>query len=324
MNSPKHSLLPHVLLALVAPALAQVTPSAPAEPAPRLAQDSAPPKPKKETRDETHQRRMLEEKGAFETRLAAIDAELLLHDREHPFKEDWANAYAGEYSGGDGLGMNLSLKLAPESGVAFRWTSCLGIVDENHAKISKADESGLWLKPAIDPKLIWRSHIDDRMYFVNWRSRRFLVSRSLMIDFCNKCNRGWSDSDLARWFPSAPRTGDIDPAEPPQVPGEYSQFLRASPLQAEAIAVRDLATRDWEPGEITLVTTCVVELNIGNSEGVYKDLMFYSIAGQTNAEITITEVREHTSLGALRLYSRKGERPPQPEKGWRFKSADLE
>lgn len=305
--------------------------------APALAQDANPQKtsaaepterdssaPRRETRDETHQRRMLEEKGAFEARLAAIDVELLLHDREHPFKEDWAHAYAGEYSGGDGLGMNLSLKLAPESGVAFRWTSCLGIVDENHAEITKADDSGLWLKPAIDPTLLPRSYIDERMYFVNWRSRRFLVSRSLMIDFCNKCNRGWSDSDLARWCPSAPRTGDIDPAEPPRVPSEYSQFLRDKPLHAEAIAVRDLATRDWESGEISLITTAIVELNIGHADGVYEQLKFLSIPGQTNAELEIIEVHEHTSLGRLHLYSKKGEAPPKPDKGWRFKSADLE
>src|SRR5438477_12939061 len=44
--------------------------------------------------------------------------------------------WAGEYYFGDGLGVNVSLALAPESGFVFSWHGCLGLYDLNYGDVA--------------------------------------------------------------------------------------------------------------------------------------------------------------------------------------------
>ena len=49
----------------------------------------------------------------------------------HLKNHDWA----GEYFFGDGLGVNVSLALAPDSGFVFSWHGCLGLYDLNYGAV---------------------------------------------------------------------------------------------------------------------------------------------------------------------------------------------
>ncbi|MCC6229218.1 MAG: hypothetical protein IT432_08340 [Phycisphaerales bacterium] len=327
MNGFKHTLLTNLLLALVAPALAQVTPPKPAEPAPPAPpapQDSVPPKPKKETRDEAHQRRMLEEQGAMKRRRAAIDAELLLHDRDHPFSEDWANKYAGEYNGGDGLGMNFTVKFAPESGFYFRQYGCTGTYDENHAEIIKADDSGLWLKPAIDPDLAWRSSVDERMHFIDWGSRRYLIARKRMLDFCKCWNEKFSERNLGARFPWMTRSGEFDAGESPQLPAEFERFLHLTPLDCEITNVLEVRTRASDLEGKSHITTAIIDVNVGDAEGVYEELKLQLADRSLDVTIEVRSVREHAATCQMQLYTSNGAKPLSPEKGWHLRTASAQ
>ena len=44
--------------------------------------------------------------------------------------------WAGEYYEGDGLGVNVSLILAPKSGFLFEWHGCMGLYDRNYGAVT--------------------------------------------------------------------------------------------------------------------------------------------------------------------------------------------
>ncbi len=46
------------------------------------------------------------------------------------------HAWAGEYYEGDGLGVGISLALAPQAGYAFEWYGCGGVYDRNFGGVS--------------------------------------------------------------------------------------------------------------------------------------------------------------------------------------------
>jgi len=47
--------------------------------------------------------------------------------------------WAGEYDEGDGLGENVSLILAPETGFVFEWHGCAGLYDRNYGTVREAN-----------------------------------------------------------------------------------------------------------------------------------------------------------------------------------------
>jgi hypothetical protein len=48
-------------------------------------------------------------------------------------------SWAGEYYNGDGLGVNVSLLLAPRSGYLFEWHGCLGLYDRNYGAVTETN-----------------------------------------------------------------------------------------------------------------------------------------------------------------------------------------
>ncbi|OGV42527.1 MAG: hypothetical protein A2X46_04470 [Lentisphaerae bacterium GWF2_57_35] len=47
--------------------------------------------------------------------------------------------WAGEYYCGDGLGVNVSLLLAPGAGYVFEWHGCLGLYDRNYGHVTETN-----------------------------------------------------------------------------------------------------------------------------------------------------------------------------------------
>ena len=47
--------------------------------------------------------------------------------------------WAGDYYYGDGLGVNVELTLAPDSGFVFTWNGCLGLYDQNYGDVAEFD-----------------------------------------------------------------------------------------------------------------------------------------------------------------------------------------
>jgi hypothetical protein len=81
---------------------------------------------------------------------------------------DWA----GRYYAGDGLGVSLSLYIAPKSGAAFQWHGCMGLYDQNctSLKVLKDRIQVRWTLPSKE-----NLYKPDEYLIVRWGKRRYLV-----------------------------------------------------------------------------------------------------------------------------------------------------
>jgi len=68
-----------------------------------------------------------------QTSVAASEAQTKRIQRE--LRQLRSHDWAGEYYFGDGLGVNVSLALAPANGFVFSWHGCLGLYDLNYGDV---------------------------------------------------------------------------------------------------------------------------------------------------------------------------------------------
>src|SRR4051812_843941 len=69
------------------------------------------------------------EQAIVESLRKQIEVELETLDRATLNQGHWAKEWAGEYCCGDGLGMNVTIAIAPKTGVVYTWYGCLGLYD---------------------------------------------------------------------------------------------------------------------------------------------------------------------------------------------------
>ena len=81
-----------------------------------------------------------------EARRKEIEKELKALDRTKLKADDWAKEWAGTYSTGDGLGMNVRIAVAPKSGITYTWHGCQGLYDANHGEIVEATKDCLTVR----------------------------------------------------------------------------------------------------------------------------------------------------------------------------------
>ncbi len=150
-----------------------------------------------------------------------IDAELAAMDRPSLADDDWAKEWAGSYYTGDGLGMNVTIKIAPKAGITYTWHGCMGLYDANHGDIVETFDGGVIVRLAIDTKISYFSFMSTKLYFVKWGERRYLVPEAQMLELVNNYNAGgYARKDLY----SIPlrSTGKCRGTPPPSPPGARS------------------------------------------------------------------------------------------------------
>ena len=134
-----------------------------------------------------------------EEREARIDAELAELAGHHP--------WAGSYYQGDGTGVNVSLKLAPDGGFYFSWHGCLGEYDRNFGRIS-IDEAGLIHLHCERPNVRKGFQgIDELLAPVRWGDRRYLLPPEKVVSFLAEEGGRWEPRDSI-WGFDLLRLGD--------------------------------------------------------------------------------------------------------------------
>lgn len=99
------------------------------------------------------------------------------------------HAWAGEYYFGDGLGVNVSLILAPASGYVFEWHGCLGLYDRNYGTVT-------WHNGRIRLSFTFPNEqkgfvgIAEEFIPVSWGDRQYLIPSDDIVGFCNSVNDG--------------------------------------------------------------------------------------------------------------------------------------
>lgn len=238
-----------------------------------------------------------EAEAVAKTRLAKINAEAAKL-KDHP--------WAGHYFMGDGLGLNIDLTLAPDSGFVYEWRGCLGLYDRNWGKVTRTDK-GLELAFEL-PNAKSGIRLPSTLVPVRWGKRVYLVSADDIVDFCNEVNAGDEPRAEPHGSVLLRVEKELPPAEGrPEVPAEFRPWLLDRPIRAALAAPQEW--KDEGKGRWGLRVT----LGAGTADGVRKGMAFhwsYHVA-------RVTTVAEKSCEAELSTYS-ESERPQAPAAGTEF------
>lgn len=201
--------------------------------------------------------------------------------------------WAGEYYFGDGLGVNVTLRIAPKSGFVFTWTGCLGLYDLNYGDVELKDGK---------VKLLL-THPNERKGFqgtgeefipVKWGERHYLIPSDEMLEFVNAVNGGFEPCSFmcARFLL---RDGDRkkNVNGKPNIPNEYVKYLLKEPIRTtvtsvgDNIVVKEIKNKDWQ------YRTTKVILGAGSKQGVWVGMEFHVYSPREVSEtVKVTKVGE--------------------------------
>jgi hypothetical protein len=239
-------------------------------------------------------------------RSASIDAELARLGPEH--------AWAGKYYYGDGLGVNVNLAVAPESGFVFEWEGCLGLYDRNYGSIRLRDDRlQLSCELRNDAKGGFGA-IPTDFTPIRWGGRHYLIPSEQLIGFCNAVNSREEPRNEAHGS-FLLREGDEKQSVSgaPKLPPAYSRFLLEHPIIAEVNKVEPSIDSSGKGG--THWRYIRTTLNVGSSDGVYKGLEFYLVAPD---EVQSTEVEALSEKSSTVVFKQDPDSDPLPQVGWKL------
>jgi hypothetical protein len=222
--------------------------------------------------------------------------------------------WAGEYYAGDGLGVNTSLFIAPDSGYVFEWHGCLGLYDRNYGAVVRTN-GRIRLSFTFENQRKGFQGIAPELVPISWGSRRYIIPADDVVGFCNSINQGREPRTSSRGFYLL-RRGDENAKVRgfPKVPEEYQQYLLKAPIQATIVAVGTSSTRrsaaDWKFKDTT------VTLDAGAEQGVREGMELIVTKPRDAVDsVRITEVEKTRSKGIM---TQIGEGEPVPAVGWQL------
>ena len=172
--------------------------------------------------------------------------------------------WAGVYYHGDGLGVNVVLMLAPESGCLFEWHGCMGLYDRNFGSVTQ-NKDGLRLSLRLPNDHEGLGGIAEELIPVAWQGRRYLIPPDDFINFCNEVNDGLEPRKGVHGLHLLRRGDEQVEAEGlPTVPEKYRPYLLTDPIEAEIIRVGACTSdSDYKNTPVTL--------NRGKNVGLLKE-----------------------------------------------------
>lgn len=216
-----------------------------------------------------------------------------------------SHEWAGEYYYGDGLGVNVSLALAPKSGYVFEWHGCMGLYGRNYGPIYRKN-GRLRLKFMLPNNRKKFGNIAEELIPVAWGSREYLISPDEMVRFCNDVNGGGEPRTGMHGLHLLRRGDEEKPVSGlPSLPDEFKHYLLMSPIEAEIIRV----------GEPASSGTAIV-LNRGTKHGFFPGMELHVIEpGDHLSSVKITAVEEDQSKAVVERFF---EDEPKPRLGWKL------
>jgi hypothetical protein len=206
--------------------------------------------------------------------------------------------WAGEYYEGDGLGMNISLAIAPKSGYVFAWHGCGGLYELNYGPVDwKNEQVRLSTIPPNKTGDFFR--VFESLIPVTWGPRRYLIPADRMIDFCNGVNSG-AEPRKHVYGMFLLRDGDEQKSVTglPTVPKKYRRYLLDKPITAEITAVgKQLGQVDQDVKRKGTAVT----VNAGEASGLLPGMELLATSSNENHDMTveITKVEKELSYGVV-------------------------
>jgi hypothetical protein len=202
----------------------------------------------------------------IEIRVNAIQQELAVLGSGH----EWA----GEYYFGDGLGANLSLHLAPQTGFAVTWHGCMGLYGANEGQVKVAADGVLNLD------FRWKNlsgrfaNFPKRLLPVRWGDRHYLADADNLARFVNAIHAGSEPRNHAHGGLFL-RRGDEQLAAPglPDLPSAWLHQIRLQPLEFAVVSLDPLTYSAKNPKVMDLARAELQVLASKKATGQSSDLM---------------------------------------------------
>ncbi len=230
------------------------------------------------------------------------------------------HAWAGVYYQGDGVGVNATLTLAPQSGFVFIWRGCLGVYDRNYGGVTTSEHGTLQLVPKFENDRRGFQGVASELIPIAWGDRRYLVPVKKVTEFCNAVNSKREPRTQMRGFFFLRRGDHEKPARGvPEIPEEYQAYLLKEPILAEIVEVHDTDVEEGVGGWVFRSTT--VTLNVGHAEGVLPGMSFRVYEpkeGILCRAARVLSVGEKTSRALIRQGVAKEIKAVQPVAGWKL------
>ena len=200
-----------------------------------------------------------------------------------PNADEWAGTYVASYMDTG----EVAFRWAPSKGFAVIWTGCdPGLYDANCGSVVRLRD-GLQLAPQLVQRRLWRGSMDERIVFVRWGQRRYVVQERRMAAFCDLA-AGYTpyfyeDQDLF-----LVREGDEKRpvAEIPDVPAAYRHLVKR-PIDARVIRASTPTRREVPDGTAII---CAVAMDKGSRDGVRMDMTFAHEGEWGAGWVTVTSV----------------------------------
>lgn len=222
--------------------------------------------------------------------------------------------YAGDYYFGDGLGVNVSFSISPNSGYVFEWHGCLGLYDRNYGSITREGDH-VRLHFTFPNNQEGFEGISPKFLVVRWGPRHYLIPSGKVVEFCNAVNEG-----------SEPREGvhgsfllrGGDEKRPtqgsPGVPAKYQGYLLAKPVHAEIVSVGKFTRRpsltDFKFGDTP------VTINKGTNDGLRVGMKL--LVTNPKDLIESVEIVKEGPNESDAVMTQMGEDEPRPKAGWQL------
>ncbi|MEN6450205.1 MAG: hypothetical protein ABFC96_06925 [Thermoguttaceae bacterium] len=225
-------------------------------------------------------------------------------------KHDWA----GQYYEGDGLGVNVSLGLAPKSGFLFEWHGCMGLYDRNYGAVS-FDKGKIHLSCTLPNKRKGFQGIAEEFTPIAWGERKYLVPSDDIVGFCNDVNDG-SEPRKGMHGSYLLRDGDEkkEAKGVPTVPAEFRPYLLSHPVEAEIVVVGNATTRpsvcEWKFKDTPVV------LNRGKKQGLLKGMKLH--VTKPNNVVESVEITKAEDERCEAVMTQVGEKEAGPQVGWKL------
>lgn len=210
-----------------------------------------------------------------------------------------SHPWAGSYYKGDGLGVNVSLLLAPTSGYLFEWHGCTGLYDRNYGSVESRNEE---LRLSFTFPNIREGFQDIAPEFlrVHWGNREYLIPSDDIIGFCNDVNSGTEPRNFVHGRHLLREGDEKKHVEGfPTLPPKFKPYLLARPVDAEIIGIGTSTTRPSITREWSFKDTKIV-LNVGNGDRVLPGMEFYVIEPEDVVEsLLVKSVEDGKSIAML-------------------------
>jgi hypothetical protein len=210
--------------------------------------------------------------------------------------------WAGAYYMGDGLGVNVSLNLAPESGFTFVWTGCLGIYDYNYGPIEEREDGLLVLRPQLENDRRGFQGTATEFYPVRWGARRYLLPKDELIEFANAVNSGEaaSPSYHGRFLVGVTRDTNPDGGLPPVMGIPTGPKGLRDKVFEEPLVARITPTGERKIGPALVYgAKTPVRIEAGAKSGIFVGMELFPLVGSGLDKVVVTDVQPESATGVL-------------------------